>query len=124
MGSILVIDSDKARRRILARRLVSQGHSVEEAGDPSLGAEMALSDPPSAVVADLWMPAISGVQLCRLLRAEPATADVPIILCGDDDEPRSRFWAERAGATAYVLHGRTGELVRALDKHAQRSDAD
>ena len=89
---------------------------VEESADPAAGAHMALSAPPAAVVADLWMPSISGVQLCRLLRSEPATADVPVVLCGDTDEPRHRFWADRAGANAYVPKHRTGDLVRALSR--------
>ena len=44
------------------------------------------------------MAGISGIQLCRLLRSEAATAEVPVILRGERDDPRSRFWAERAGA--------------------------
>jgi len=111
---VLLIDPDDNARGLLARRLRSQGYEVEEAGEATRGAEVALRAPPTAVVAQLWMPDVSGVQLCRLLRAEPATADVPIILCGNQDESRSRFWAERAGATSYVLSGRTGDLLRAL----------
>jgi two-component system cell cycle response regulator len=79
-------------------RLSAQGYAVEAAADPGTGADMALASPPAAVVADLWMPSISGVQLCRLLKAEPATMHVPVVLRGDNDDPRSRFWAERAGA--------------------------
>jgi two-component system cell cycle response regulator len=97
-----------------AKRLRAQGYAVDETGDPAVGADLALRSPPAAIVADLWMPAISGVQLCRLLRSEPATADVPVILCGDRDERRNRFWSERAGAAAYVIKGRTAELVSAL----------
>src|SRR5436190_14644932 len=111
---------------MLAERLRMQGYQVTAAAGPAEGAVTALSSPPSAIVADLWMPSISGVQLCRLLRAEPATADVPVILRGPTDDPRSRFWAERAGAAAYVVKGRMGELVRALGKAvatAPKSDA-
>src|ERR1700722_2050647 len=113
---VLLIDPSDARREVLARRLRAQGYLVEPTSDATLGAEMALREPPAAVVADLWMPGISGVQVCRLLRSEPATADVPVILCSDHDEPRNRFWAERAGAAGYVIKGRTGELVRALER--------
>jgi two-component system cell cycle response regulator len=113
---ILLIDASDARREVLCRRLRAQGYAVDDTADATKGADMALSAPPAAVVADLWMHGISGLQLCRLLRAEPATADVPIVLCGERDEPRNRFWAERAGAAAYVLKGRTGELVRALSQ--------
>lgn len=113
---IILIDPSHASREVLVRRLTAQGYTVDAAPDPATGADMALSAPPAAIIAELWMPGISGVQLCRLLRAEPATADVPIILRGDADDPRSRFWAERAGATAYVRKGRMGELVRTLGK--------
>jgi two-component system cell cycle response regulator len=61
------------------------------------------------------MPGISGVQLCRLLKAEPSTVNVPIILRGPDGQ-RNRFWAERAGASAYVVKGRMGDLVRSLTR--------
>src|SRR5688572_21727109 len=112
-GRVLLIDPDDARRRLLVQRLRAQGHEVEEASDAVRGAELALSAPPVAVIAQLWTATASGVQLCRLLRAEPATADVPVILCGTD-EPRNRFWAGRAGAAAYAINGRTGDLVRTL----------
>jgi two-component system, cell cycle response regulator len=113
---IILVDVSDASREVLVRRLNAQGYAVEAAGDPVTGADLALSAPPSAVVADFWMPGISGIQLCRLLRTEPATAEVPVILRGDDDDPRNRFWAERAGAIGYVRKGRMAELVRMLSK--------
>ena len=114
MSRVIVVDPCQATRETLGRRLSAQGYSVDEATDAADAADMALSCPPLAVVADLWMPGISGVQLCRLLKSEPATADLPVILRGEHDDPRSRFWAERAGAVAYVPKGRVGDLVRAL----------
>jgi two-component system, cell cycle response regulator len=98
---------------VLAERLRMQGYAVVAANDPAEGARLALGDPPAAVIADLWMPGISGVQLCRLLKAEPATENVPVVLRGPEGQ-RNRFWAERAGAAAYVVKGRMGDLVRAL----------
>ena len=115
---VILVDASDRSRDVVTRRLTAQGYTVEAFGDPALGADVALAAPPSAVVADLWMPSISGVQLCRLLRAEPATASVPVILRGQSDDPRSRFWAERAGAVAYVVKGRIRELVRTLAKNA------
>lgn len=105
-------------------RLNAQGYAVEAVADPVSAADLALSSPPAAVVADLWMPNLSGVHLCRLLRTEPATADVPVILRGDTDDPRSRFWAERAGAAGYVRKGRMGDLVRVLGKAVSRRTND
>lgn len=113
---VILVDLSETSREVMSRRLLAQGYAVEAAPDPVTGAELALSSPPRAVIADLWMPSISGVQLCRLLRTEPATAEVPVILRGDSDDPRSRFWAERAGAAGYVRKGRMSELVRLLSK--------
>ncbi|MES1164243.1 MAG: diguanylate cyclase [Verrucomicrobiota bacterium] len=109
---ILVDPSDG--REILAERLRMQGYVVTALASAAEGAAQALADPPAAVIADLWMAGISGVQLCRLLRAEPATERVPMILRGPDRDRHSRFWAERAGAAGYVGQGRMGDLVRAL----------
>ncbi len=113
-GRVILVDACDEGRTVLAKRLRAQGYLVESAASAAEGADLALSAPPAAVVADLWMPSVSGVQLCRLLRAEPATVDVPVILRGERDDPRSRFWSRRAGATAYVAKGRMGELVQAL----------
>jgi two-component system cell cycle response regulator len=120
---IILVDVSAHSRDVVARRLTAQGYTVEAFDDPALGADVALASPPSAVVADLWMPSISGVQLCRLLRAEPATANVPVVLRGPNDDPRSRFWAERAGAAAYVVKGRIRELVRILATTARAAES-
>jgi two-component system cell cycle response regulator len=113
---VILIDPEPDGRLRVAERLRAQGFLIDTIAGAAAGAEQALAEPPAAVVADLWMPGISGVQLTRLLRAEPATVDVPVILRAEEDDPRSRFWAERAGAAALVSKGRVGELVRILGK--------
>jgi two-component system cell cycle response regulator len=121
--TLVLIDPAIETTSPLADRLRMQGHVVSIARDPADGARMALAEPPSALIADLWMPSISGVQLCRLLNAEPATEHVPVILRGPDSA-RDRFWAERAGASEYVVKGRMGDLVRALGRAIQSRPAD
>ncbi|HKU41776.1 MAG TPA: response regulator, partial [Polyangiales bacterium] len=117
---VLLIDPEDAERRTLAERLQLQGFTVIECRDGAEGAIAALQDVPAAVVADLSMPSISGVQLCRLLGAENSTAHVPVVLRGPEGQ-RNRFWAEQAGAFAYVGKGRMGELVRALRRALSRA---
>lgn len=112
---ILLIDPEEVSREALAVRLRTLGYDVATANDGVQGAHEALERPPSAVIADLAMPSISGAQLCRLLKAEPATQDVPVILRGEEGH-RNRFWAEQTGALAYVIKGRMGDLVRAMNR--------
>jgi two-component system cell cycle response regulator len=113
MHTVLLVDPSP-NRDALAERLEMQGYRVLTRSDGAKGAHFALSSPPAVIIADLWMPGISGIQLCRLLRSEPATEHVPIILRGPEHNGRDRFWAERAGAIAYVGRGSMGDLVRAL----------
>jgi diguanylate cyclase (GGDEF)-like protein len=110
---VLLIDPEDDARGTMAERLRLQGFTVDECRDGAEGAIAALQDPPAAVVADLSMPSISGVQLCRLLKSENSSSHVPVVLRGPEGR-RNRFWAEQAGAYAYVVKGRMGELVRAL----------
>ncbi len=120
---IVLIDPDEVGRDLLAARLRSLDFVVEVAPDAATGAEIALAHPPAAVIADLWMPGISGVQLCRLLRAEPATCDVPVILRAQQEDPKSRFWTEQAGAASLVSKGRMGDLARVLRTMTERAPA-
>src|SRR5262249_42576876 len=69
---IILIDDSPSARTLIGSKLREQGWEVDEAPDATTGAELAIASPPDAVVTDLWMPGISGLQLCRLLRAEPA----------------------------------------------------
>jgi len=120
---IVLIDPSPGREA-LAGRLRAQDYVVDIATDGATGADLALSQPPAAIISDLWMPGVSGVQLCRLIRSEPATCDVPFILRGEKNDRRERFWAERAGAVAYVQRGHLSELLRALDRAIGVSKAD
>jgi len=49
------------------------------------------------------MPELKGYQVCRLLKNDPATEDLPIILLTTLDHREHRFWGKEAGADSYVL---------------------
>jgi len=115
VGRILLVDDSASARALLGVRLRDKGHEVEEVAHAAEAAESALGRPPHAVVTDLWMPGISGLQLCRLLRAEPATAHVPVVLLTASDDRRSRFWARHAGAAAYVTKTEIDRLTDVLE---------
>ncbi|NUO53421.1 MAG: diguanylate cyclase, partial [Polyangiaceae bacterium] len=116
MQRLLLIDPTPSSRAQLAKRLEALGYVVTLAEDGISGASLALADPPDAVIADLWTPGASGVQICRFLRSEPATAKVPVLLRGDELDRRNRFWARRAGAATLVDKERVSELLMALER--------
>lgn len=114
MARVLLVDDSASARALLGVRLREEGHDVVDVAHAAEAAELALERAPDAVVTDLWMPGISGVQLCRLLRAEPATAGIPVVLLTASDDRRSRFWAHRAGASAYVTKTEIDRLIDVL----------
>lgn len=114
MARVLLVDDSASARALLGVRLREKGHDVVEVAHAAEAAELALEAAPDAVITDLWMPGISGLQLCRLLRAEPATANIPVVLLTASDNRRSRFWARQAGATAYVTKSAVEGLLDVL----------
>jgi two-component system, cell cycle response regulator len=111
---VLVVDDSPSVRSLLAMRLRGSGFDVDEAVDGEAGAEQAIAAPPDLVVTDLIMKGISGVQLCRVLRSDPATAHVPVVLLTGSGDKRSRFWARSAGAAAYLSKDKLDDLVGIL----------
>lgn len=109
-----MVDDSASARALIGVRLREKSYDVVEVAQAAQAAELALEKSPDAVVTDLWMPGISGLQLCRLLRAEPATAHVPVVLLTASDDRRSRFWARNAGATAYVTKTEIDRLIDVL----------
>ncbi len=114
MARVLVVDDSPSVRALVSDRLQKAGHAVEEASSGEAGAERALTACPDVVVTDLVMSGLSGVQLCRLLRSDPSTSHVPVILLTGSGDKRSRFWARSAGAAAYVSKDRLDDLVLML----------
>ena len=123
MPRIILIDDSASARTLIGLRLRDSGFEVVDAPDGTTGAELALAAPPDAVVTDLWMPGISGLQLCRLLKAEPVTANVPVVLLSASDDRRSRFWARCAGAAGYVTKTEIDQLITLLKSMARPSFA-
>jgi two-component system cell cycle response regulator len=95
----------------VARRLREAGMHVEEAADGRSAMTLALASSPKVVVTDLWMPGMSGVQLCRLLGAEEATASTAVVLLTASNDPRTRFWAKRSGAVAFFAKHEIAPMV-------------
>lgn len=110
MRRVLLVDDDAERAAQIADRLYPEW-TVQAMGDPESAALSAFASPPDAVVASIWTGGLSGLQLCQLLRGDPATSAVPVVLVTEAGDRRSRFWARRSGASVLI---RRDELVDSL----------
>jgi DNA-binding response OmpR family regulator len=96
---VLNIEDDPNVAEVVTRYLEREGYVVEAADDGLEGLERALSDPPDLVVLDLMLPALSGLEVCRRLRAK---APVPVIMLTARGEEVDRIAGLELGADDYV----------------------
>jgi two-component system, OmpR family, KDP operon response regulator KdpE len=118
-GRILVIDDEPQITRVLRASLSAQGYDVRTANDSDEALRVFHDWPPDLVVTDLVMPGISGVELCRAIRA---TAETPIIVLSVREHERSKVEALDAGADDYVTKPfGIQELLARVRAHLRRA---
>jgi two-component system, cell cycle response regulator DivK len=79
MARILLVEDNEMNRDMLSRRLTRAGHSVVIAVDGQQGIDLARTEAPDIVLMDMSLPVIDGWEATRRLRADPATAALPVI---------------------------------------------
>jgi phosphoserine phosphatase RsbU/P len=102
MFKILVIEDASMLRRLLKTSLQVQGFEVMEAEDGESGLEQAQRVFPTLVIADLHLPGISGIEVCRQIKSNPAIASTFFILMTADQSPEKQELAREAGADAFL----------------------
>jgi two-component system, OmpR family, response regulator PrrA len=98
---VLIVDDDDALRRSLGRNLRLEGFRVADARDGGAALDDVRAHPPDAIVLDVTMPGIDGVELTRRLRA--AGDDVPILILSARDGVDDRIVGLEAGADDYLV---------------------
>jgi len=118
---ILVIDDGPEQRRFLERTLSAAGYRIVTAPDGETGTAAARSLLPDLIILDVMMPGMNGYQVCRALKADPATADRPILVLTAKDEPSDRFWAQEVGANDFLTKPvDLPELIRRIEDLTER----
>jgi two-component system response regulator MprA len=100
-GTLLVVDDEPALRETLARALTAEGYAVETAVDGVEAIERVSASEPDAIVLDVLMPRLDGIQTARRLRATGCR--VPILVLTAKDGVRDRVDGLDAGADDYVV---------------------
>ncbi len=98
-ASILVVDDEKEIVRALSRSLTARGYTVCAAGSGEEAIEMFARHRPDLVLLDLMLPGISGLEVCRQLRAG---SSVPILVLSVKEAERDKVEALDLGADDYI----------------------
>jgi len=97
--TILIVDDDRSSRRLIATTLEDvSGYRVREAGDGAEALTAALEARPEIVFLDVELPGVDGIEACRRLRSDPATAEATIIMLTRNGGRRTERFARTAGA--------------------------
>ncbi len=99
MGNILIVEDDPSIRKLVRVNLTKRGYTVSEAEDSHQAITLFQEVPVDLVVLDLLLPGLSGVDVCKWIRAR---SDVPIIVLSARQEEELKVAALDAGADDYV----------------------
>ncbi|MGK7906460.1 MAG: response regulator transcription factor [Synechococcus sp.] len=102
MLKVLVVEDSPAQREMITGLLKENGLDVLEASDGVMALESIQGQVPDVVVLDIVMPRMNGYEVCRRLKADPATENVSVVMCSSKGEEFDRYWGMRQGADAYI----------------------
>ncbi len=102
MTTVLLVEDSMPTRKMMSKLLVKQGFKVEAAIDGIQALEILPTIDPDLVILDIVMPKMNGYELCRKIKSNPKTKNVPVIICSAKAEDFDRYWGIKQGADAYI----------------------
>lgn len=119
---ILVVDDEPDVTDLLAYTLKAKGFSVETINNPNASIGLARTFVPDLVILDVMMPELNGIQICRMLRADPKLKRVPVIFLTAKAEENDRIQGLESGADDYICKPfSTKELVLRVQSILRRA---
>jgi two-component system, chemotaxis family, response regulator PixH len=98
MQRVLIVDDDEAARNVI-KECLSGTYEVIDTGVPETALAMVLEHKPEAILLNLSMPGMSGLELCQALSSLSFTQQIPIFITGEDE--RNKAFCQSFGASRY-----------------------
>jgi signal transduction histidine kinase len=126
-GEVLIVEDTPASLALLTELMQNAGYSVRQAQDGEMALLSVQTRAPDIILLDVRMPGIDGYEVCRRLKAEPTTADVPVIFLSALQDIEAKVQGLQLGAVDYIgkpyqpeevlLRVRTHLELRSLQLH-------
>ena len=117
-ATLLIVDDDRSARESLRSVFESAGHRTIGVSDAPAALRLLQKQTCDLVMLDVELPEVDGVALCRLLRAQPALKQLPLVVFSADDSESRKVEAFTAGADDYIVKPSTpGELLSRVNSH-------
>ncbi len=115
MTTVLLVEDSLSTREIMAKLLTEKGFQVDTASDGMEAIGIMEKKIFDIVVLDIVMPKMNGYEVCRRMKSDPTTEQVPVIICSSKGEDFDRYWGMRQGADAYITKPfRPNELLSTM----------
>ncbi|MFC7050084.1 response regulator [Emcibacter nanhaiensis] len=114
--TILTIDDSASIRQLISLTLGGAGYNVIEAEDGAEGFEKAKSNSVNAVITDLNMPVMNGIEFIRKFRGDPSSTGVPVLFLTTESSDDVKREAKEAGATGWITKPFNQEQLLAVIK--------
>lgn len=103
MSKVLVVEDSVTQREMISQLLKNSGLAVTVANDgvEALG-RLKNNTKPDIVVLDIVMPRMNGYEVCRRIKSDPKTKNIPVVMCSSKGEEFDRYWGLKQGADAYI----------------------
>ena len=123
MARVMVVDDDEVILQLVAMNLELEGHEVVTATTGSQALEVARDEHPEVLVLDVMLPELDGLQVCRLLHGDTATATIPVVLLSARALHSDVEQGLAAGAVDYVTKPFDPlDLVAVVERHLNGDD--
>ena len=99
---ILLVEDSRTQALRFQFELMHYGLKVEVASDGTAALAAARGRPPDAIVLDIDLPELDGYSVCRALKADPATAHIPIVMLTRYDDAQAALAGLNLGAVDYI----------------------
>lgn len=99
---ILVVDDDEQSRQLMEAMLTPHGYDVITAENGEIGVALAARDKPSLILLDVMMPVIDGYVALSMMKNDPATSGIPVIMVTALAFDLNKKLADQLGAAGYI----------------------
>ncbi|OIP73350.1 MAG: GGDEF domain-containing response regulator [Oscillatoriales cyanobacterium CG2_30_40_61] len=101
-GNILIIDDNPENLRLLSRMLIRRGYEVRQALNGMIALRAIEIQRPDIVLLDIMMPQMDGYEVCKQIKNNPETADIPVIFLSALDEVQNKIKGFAVGGSDYI----------------------
>jgi CheY-like chemotaxis protein len=118
MTAKILIADDQAPIRSLITAILGKDYQVIQATSGTEALKLIRDEKPDLVIMDILMPGMDGLTVCSQLKADPATAKIPVLILTIIDYDLNRRFAENLGADGYITKPFTSDqLKQAVSSH-------